>query len=842
MATNLSFRTVSLTWAVWLATASVASAQWVNFSNQTAGRLSASAANGVADVDEKDFAWGDVDLDGDIDLISVRKEPFTSPGKRTNVFYMNEAGVLTDRTSQYCTDTDVPGDQGFLTPTNDRDVVLADVDGDGWLDIVTATTLSDGDPKVIGHPRIYRNKGMNAGVWQGFKYEAARIPTMLSVAGQSGNPRFCSVAAGDVTGDGKPELWFGDYDSAGVGGSTEAAGQDFDDRLLLNDGNGFFTDVTNGVGTRFSGTINTTIGALPFRQSAFGAAAAIADMNGDGLMDILKQTALNPPQYVGIAYNTPGNPGFFSLNKNVYAQAPYFASVADLNNDNRMDIIISDDATDAYMLNTGNAGDGSANFSTVTFPTATNGFGSQSLAVDLNNDGWKDVLIADVDVDIPPCDSRQADILRNNGNAPNVTFTADIANIPGANLVGVHNFAVFDLNGDGWNDIVIGRCTGVEVWMNVPPTGIQFTYPQGLPANPQPNTPSPFQVQATVIGGAALVPGSGLLFYRFGGTGAYSSTPMTDLPTPGLYQAVLPAAPCATKAEFYLQASLNVGGSFTGPAGAPAAGVNLALPAYGTSVTTEDFETGTGGFTVVNAPGMTTGMWERANPNGTLNGSIQSAPEDDAQPATDKVFCVVTDDGVPGGSASANDVDGGPTDLISPLIDMTNTDATISFAAWVFCSTGPSSPDPLFVAVSNDGGTNWTDVLSIPTTIPTGGTQPTWTNFSFIASSAFPGQPLTANYRVRFRISDNPNGSVTEAGVDVFQVTKFVCTAPCACGSDMNTDGQRNGSDIQGFVDCMVGGAGSNCACANLDGTPGLQPTDAALFVDAILMGDPCGP
>ena len=45
---------------------------WVNYSNQTSTRLVAAAALIGADNHEKDFAWGDLDQDGDIDLICVR--------------------------------------------------------------------------------------------------------------------------------------------------------------------------------------------------------------------------------------------------------------------------------------------------------------------------------------------------------------------------------------------------------------------------------------------------------------------------------------------------------------------------------------------------------------------------------------------------------------------------------------------------------------------------------------------------------------------------------------------------------------------------------------------------
>jgi hypothetical protein len=801
----------------------------VQFNNETATRLSALSGNGASDVEEKDYAWGDVDQDGDIDLVSVRKEQFTSAGKRTNVLYMNENGVLTDRTTEYATDTDVPGDRGFNTPTNDRDVLLVDLDQDTWLDIVTAVTISDGDSKAIGHPRIYRNKGSIAGVWQGFRYEVNRIPTMLSLTGGSFNPRFCSVAAGDLDGDGAPELWFGDYDSSGAGGVGEPAGADFDDRLLMNDGNGFFTDVTNGPGSHFAGTITVGASSYPFQRSAFGAAAAIEDMNGDGLKDIVKQTALNPPQYIGIGYNKASNPGYFDTYRSVYTTAPYFVSVGDLNNDNQMDMVISDDGTDRYMLNTGNNAQGLATFSTVQFPTATNGFGGQSVIADLNNDGWNDVLISDVDVDIGPCGNRVADILRNNGNAPSVTFTSDIGNLTTSFLSGVHNFAVFDINGDGWLDLVVGRCTTTQVWMNVPPAGLLFTYPQGSPSQLQPNTVTHFQVQVDGIGAAVLDPPTGEIWTRVNG-GAWSSAPMTQLGPAGLYEATLPATACASTIDFYVSADAVGGATSTGPPGAPGS-FSTAMASAGTTETVEDFETGSVGWSVINDPSLTTGAWVRVDPVGALNSTVQSAPEDDAQAGTDKLFCFVTGNGVVGGSGGAADVDGGPTHLISPPIDLTGTDATISYAAWAYTSGG----DVLTVAASNNDGTNWTTVETIANT------GSAWQSFSFRVGQFFPGQPLTANVRVRFSASDPPPGSVTEAGIDVFQVSKVLCVAPCVCESDLNGDTKRDGSDIELFVACAAGG-GSNCSCGDLNSTGSIELSDVTAFVDQILAGEDCTP
>lgn len=56
----------------------------------------------------------------------------------------------------------------------------------------------------------------------------------------------------------------------------------------------------------------------------------------------------------------------------------------------------------------------------------------------------------------------------------------------------------------------------------------------------------------------------------------------------------------------------------------------------------------------------------------------------------------------------------------------------------------------------------------------------------------------------------------------------------CTQVGDLNLDGLLDGDDVQLFVDCLVNNAGSNCACADLDGG-GLGPSDVGAFVGALL-------
>lgn len=60
----------------------------------------------------------------------------------------------------------------------------------------------------------------------------------------------------------------------------------------------------------------------------------------------------------------------------------------------------------------------------------------------------------------------------------------------------------------------------------------------------------------------------------------------------------------------------------------------------------------------------------------------------------------------------------------------------------------------------------------------------------------------------------------------------------CTCPGDLNADGQKDGSDIQDFVSCLI--AAGSCSCADLDGVGGVDDSDVALLVSDLLAGDAC--
>jgi hypothetical protein len=87
----------------------------------------------------------------------------------------------------------------------------------------------------------------------------------------------------------------------------------------------------------------------------------------------------------------------------------------------------------------------------------------------------------------------------------------------------------------------------------------------------------------------------------------------------------------------------------------------------------------------------------------------------------------------------------------------------------------------------------------------------------------------------------------TQAGcTGVFQGVGSTCQAStCAslscptCLGDMNSDTIKDGRDIQGFVNCLLGG-GANCGCGDLDGNGSVGTSDIPGFATALLAGGTC--
>ena len=252
--------------------------------NDGAGRFSdGSSRLPAANRDSEDVGIADFDGDGDLDIVVVSEDD------RTNELYFNDGtGRFTDEgarlpvegTTNGVVVADVNGDgfPDFLFANNGQDAViindgagnfadetaerlprsadvtqdleLGDVDGDGDLDLIVANE---------GANALYINDGTGR-----FSDEsAARIPQ------RDGGEETREADFGDVDGDGDLDLLFANV-------SAFVAGADPRNRLLINNGNGFFADETS---SRLSAA----------SVSSFD--GDFADIDGDGDLDIVTANA-----------------------------------------------------------------------------------------------------------------------------------------------------------------------------------------------------------------------------------------------------------------------------------------------------------------------------------------------------------------------------------------------------------------------------------------------------------------------------------------------------------------------------------------------------------------------
>ncbi len=192
-----------------------------NFSGTT--YISSSSSSGTL-IDAGYLMLGDLDNDGDLDLVSVHRTSFGFQTARVNVYMNNGTGVFSGTGNMFTTE-----DCGF-------GAAIGDLDGDGDLDLLT--------------PNFYS------------------LPTTTSVRLNNGSGAFnitqnvnvgnyvVNVATGDVDGDG--DL---DFATTNVTDSTVS--------VRLNDGN-----------ANFSGTQDVSVGASP-------SDIEMVDVDGDSDLDLL---------------------------------------------------------------------------------------------------------------------------------------------------------------------------------------------------------------------------------------------------------------------------------------------------------------------------------------------------------------------------------------------------------------------------------------------------------------------------------------------------------------------------------------------------------------------------
>ncbi len=367
---------------------------------------------------EKSVASGDFDRDGDPDIaIAVALSDFT---QRRNKLYRNDGGVFVEVSG-------APAVPAFAIADVSRTLFFRDFDGDGWDDLYIVNDQNvDND--------LFLRNDHPGGIFAGFVDETAgRLPNGGNLGAS------CTGFAADYDGDGDLDVYAGNYPNTPQ------------DRLIFNDGQGVFSDMTDT--------------KLP-DDSDYTVHTAVADMNGDGKLDVILANDGNDPQFIYYNDNLDQGegPGDFDYPGSVQQIGPasnreLVLIPVDLDNDGDQDLYWSNPqntSADRLLRNDGNDAANKAQFTPLTglLPAAVTTRATRKVTVaDLNGDGREDLVAM---YESSP-NSRPV-ILRNLSHGGEIAF---IDWTPGGTFPdgdthkGWHALAV-EINGDGAPDLFLG--------------------------------------------------------------------------------------------------------------------------------------------------------------------------------------------------------------------------------------------------------------------------------------------------------------------------------------------------------------------------------------------------
>ncbi len=280
--------------------------------------------------------------------------------------------------------------------------------------------------------------------------------------------------------------------------------------------------------------------------------------------------------------------------------------------------------------------------------------------------------------------------------------------------------------------------------------GVHITH-AGHPYTGAPSGGYAIDCIAESLNAGEILPGTMMLHYSING-GGFVDVAMAASGEPDGYTGDIPNQAYGTTVTYYISGEDDQGNYGTSPRNAP---VSLHYFQVGDEFF-DDMEADTAWIAGALDDNASTGIWERGVPVGTeYNGHVIQIGYDHSDPGT---ACYVT--GASGGTAGANDVDGGKTTLFSPLVDLTGaTSAQVTYWKWYSNAWGNNVDDYWRVDLSNDAGSTWTS-LEYTDVITTA-----WTEMTFDLLSYFPDPGVM---QLRFVADDSGQGSLVEACIDDF--------------------------------------------------------------------------
>lgn len=360
------------------------------------------------------------------------------------------------------------------------DTIVADFNGDGRPDLAAAMSGTNKLAVLLASTAT------------------PSAATGFSAAQNWAAPSPLYLLAGDLNGDGKPDLLSRDYPGdtfsvllnattpGGASASFDAdqpvstlhapsgfamADMDGDGRLdvLVSSPLG----ANGGTTSIFLNTMAPGTGVVSFAAAQdFDAGVTpdqivVADFNGDGRLDLA--AAGGSTRTVVLRLNTappgPGNLGFSA--PQIVTLSMSFAQVVglaarDVNGDGRPDLLVSGGGV-GMLMNTTPAGASTASFTVPNAPNTSNG--RLRAIADLNGDGRPDFVLA---TDVPL--SQQARVVLN--TTPPGAATGSVSDATDIPIVDALDIAAADIDGDGRADLVTsGVSLGIGVLLNTTAPG-----------------------------------------------------------------------------------------------------------------------------------------------------------------------------------------------------------------------------------------------------------------------------------------------------------------------------------------------------------------------------------